>query len=159
MRKWIFWGITVAAALVAAAGLAGSSPAVGGTDGAAVDQWYAGQVVWVALLGALAGGLAAWMAHRVPKHSHADAADVFLERVAGWGVAGLAGAALAAAVYSAASAAAFSSSLAEFERIVALLPTLRGAALVGEAVIVAAAVFGLGTTARQWGGRPSLYIR
>lgn len=159
MRKWIFWGLTIAAALVTLAGLLGTSPDVGGTDGASVDRWYADRVAWVGLFGALAGGLAAWLAHRVPKHSHGDTANVFLERVAGWGVTGLGGAALLAFVYTAVCAAGFSSNLAELDRVVALLPTLRGAALVGEAVVVAAAVFGLGTTARQWGGRPSLYIR
>ncbi|HEX8433013.1 MAG TPA: hypothetical protein VF625_17130 [Longimicrobium sp.] len=159
MRKWIFWGITVAAVLVTLAGLLGTSPDVGGADGTTVDRWYADRVAWVGLFGALAGGVAAGLAHRIPKHSHDDAADVFLERVAGWGVSGLAGAALVAFLYTAVCAAAFSSNLAELDRVVALIPTLRGAALVGEAVLVAAVVFGLGTTARQWGGRPSLYLR
>jgi hypothetical protein len=159
MRKWIFWSIFAVALLIVVLGYVGSSPQVEGADGAAVDGWYADRVIGALLIGIASGAAAAWAAFRMPRHQIRQPATVFLNAVSGWGVLGLTLATFLTFAYLAYYATAFPANLAELSRVLTLVPTLRGIAIIGGAVTVAALAFFGVTAMRPWGGRPALYLR
>lgn len=153
-----FWFTAALGLLLAVLGtFVFSSPLIPDVLGEQVDAWYTNQLVIVALLGLVAGGVSGMLAQRRLRHRPHEHAGEFLRRVASWGFWTLMLMVLVAIVITAARAATASFiPLAALNRVLELALTARFFGVVGAGLATAALTYAVATRSGNWGGRFAL---
>lgn len=152
---WFTAGLGLLLALLGA--FVFSAPLIPDVLGEQVDGWYTNQLVVVALLGLVVGGVSGVLVQRRLRHRPHEDAGTFLSRVASWGFWTLMCMVLIAVVITAARAATASFiPLAALNRMLELALTARFFGVLGAGLAMAALTYVAVTRGANWGGRFAL---